>query len=110
MFIKKKSNKLEIVYDISSGIPFRWEYEIKDNSVCEFVKVKSKGEKKRKPICGGNVQNTYIFRGLKSGKTKIIFKLINIADNNISEVDEYNIEVDDDNNTILLSKEHKRNI
>lgn len=110
MLIKKKSNKLEIVYDISSGIPFRWEYEIKDNSVCEFVKVKSKGEKTRVPICGGKVQNTYIFSGIKPGKTKIIFKLINISEDCLVEKDEYNIEVDDDNNIILLSKEHKRNI
>ena len=102
--------KLEIVYNINAGIPFKWEYEIKDNSICELANIKSKGEKTKKPICGGNIENIYTFKGIKSGKTIILFKLINIADNNISEVDEYNIEVDKNNNIILLSKKNKRSI
>lgn len=108
MLKNKKTKKLEIVYDMNSGIPFRWEYEIKDNTICEFVESKSVGEKTKVPICGGKVETTYIFKGLKEGKTKIIFKLVNFADNYLSEINEYNIEVDKDNNITLLSKKEKR--
>ena len=52
--------KLEIVYNINAGIPFKWEYEIKDNSICELANIKSKGEKTKEPICGGNIENIYI--------------------------------------------------
>lgn len=104
MFKKKKN--LEITYDISAGIPFRWEYEIEDTTICEFVESKSICEKAKEPICGGKVEISYIFRGLKSGKTRIIFKLINFADNYLSRVDEYNIKVDK-GNIIILSKDKK---
>ena len=106
MFKKKKSKNLEIVYDINAGIPFRWEYEIEDNTICEFVESKSVGEKAKEPICGGKVEISYIFRGLKSGKTRINFKLINFADNYLSRIDEYNIKVDK-GNIIILSKDKK---
>lgn len=108
MFKKKKSNNLEIKYDINAGIPFRWEYEIEDNTICEFVESKSVGEKTKEPICGGNVETTYIFKGLKPGKTNIVFKLVNFADNYLVEENIYSIEVNKDNNVILLSKDIKR--
>ena len=105
---KEENNTLEIKYDISSGIPFRWEYEIEDKEICEFVESNSQGEKAKEPICGGKVYTTYIFKGLKEGKTKIIFKLINFADDYLSEINEYNIEVDKNHKIALISKEEKK--
>ena len=101
---KENSNFLEIKYDLSSGIPFRWEYEIENNKICEFVKSESKGEETKEPICGGNVETKYYFKGIKPGKTKIIFKCINFADNYQSKTDEYKVLVDDNLNITLISK------
>ena len=102
---KKKNNsskKIEISYDISSGIPFRWEYEIEDNTIVELIKKETKGEKTRVPICGGQLNIKYIFKGLKEGKTKIIFKLVNFADNYIDREEVYNISVDNNLNIKII--------
>lgn len=104
---KKNQNILEIKYDISSGIPFRWEYEIENKKICELTKSTAKGEKTKEPICGGNVETTYFFKGLKRGITIIRFKLINIGDGYISKIDEYKIEVDENLKINLISKEEK---
>ena len=102
------SKLLEIKYENSSGIPFRWEYEIENKEICEFVKFKKQGEKTKRPICGGSIEKTYYFKGIKEGTTKIIFKHINFADNYLSEINEYTIEVDSKLNISILSKENKR--
>ncbi len=105
---KKKDNLLEIKYNLSSGIPFRWEFEIENSKVCDFVKRESNAEKTKEPICGGNVETNYYFKGLKKGKTTIIFKCINFADNYLSEIHEYKVMVDDNLNISLISKEERR--
>ena len=102
---KKKNNsskKIEISYDISSGIPFRWEYEIEDNTIVELIKKETKGEKTKEPICGGKLTIKYIFKGIKEGKTKIIFKLVNFADNYIDREEVYNISVDKNLNLKII--------
>ncbi len=111
MFIfnrKKKENLFEIKYEMSSGIPFKWEHEIEDKEICEFVKKEVTGEKTKEPICGGPIEITYYFKGLKEGTTKIIFKYINFADNYVSEINEYQISVDKELIITLISKEEKR--
>lgn len=102
---KKKNNsskKIEISYDISSGIPFRWEYEIEDNTIVELIKKETKGEKTKEPICGGKLTIKYIFKGIKEGKTKIVFKLVNFADNYIDREEVYNISVDKNHNIKII--------
>ena len=102
---KKKNNsskKIEISYDISSGIPFRWEYEIEDNTIVELIKKETKGEKTKEPICGGKLTIKYIFKGIKNGKTKIIFKLVNFSDNHIEREEKYDVSVDEKLNIFLL--------
>ena len=107
---KKKENKnlLDITYNESSGIPFKWEYEIEDNTICEFAKTISKVEKTKEPICGGKVDTHFLFKGLKQGTTKIIFKYVNFADNYLSEINTYTIEVKEDLKPIIINKEEKR--
>ena len=97
-----KSKKLEISYEMSSGIPFRWEYEIKDEKIVEFVKREVKGEKTKRPICGGPITIKYIFKGIKEGKTKIIFKLVNFTDNHIERKEEYKVSVDEKLNINII--------
>ena len=36
--IENNSKLLEIKYTISSGIPFKWEYEIENKQICEYIK------------------------------------------------------------------------
>ena len=111
-FIKKKKdpNILEIKYNLSSGIPFKWEWEVEDQTICNLVKCTSHGEQSKEPICGGKVETTYFFQGLKSGTTKIIFKCINFADNVVSEIDEYTVTVDQKLKIKLTSKENIKGI
>lgn len=111
LFKKKEKidpNLLDITYSVSSGIPFRWEYVIEDESIIKFEKINYVSEKTKEPICGGNVDHHYLFKGLKRGKTKIIFKYVNFADNYLSEIETYKVEVDKDNIIKLISKESKR--
>ena len=98
----KKSKKLEISYKMSSGIPFKWEYEIIDETIVEFVKKEVKGEKTKRPICGGPITIYYYFKGLKEGKTKIVFKLVNLTNNSLEKEEEYNISVDEKLNIALI--------
>ena len=112
VFKKKRktedSKPLEIIYEKSSGIPFKWEYEIENTNICKFERSYSIGEKTKEPICGGSVETHYLFKGLQKGKTKIIFKCINFADHYISEINEYKVEVDQDKNITLLEKKIKK--
>lgn len=101
-WMKDKDKILKISYRMSSGIPFRWEYEIKDESVVEFDRKETVGEKGNDKICGGPITINYYFKGLKEGKTKIIFKYVNFADNYTDSVEEYNVIVDKDNSIRLF--------
>ncbi len=107
-FKKKDPNLLEIKYSISSGIPFKWEWEIEDQTICNLVKCTSHGEQTKKLICGGKVETTYFFKGFKPGTTKIIFKYINFADNYVSKIDEYTVIVNQNFKISLVSKEEKK--
>ena len=105
--IENNSKLLEIKYNLSSGIPFKWEYKIENNEICEFIKCESKGEKTKEPICGGNVETSYYFKGIRKGKTSIFFKCRNFVDNYQTKIDEYKILVDDNLNITIKSKIEK---
>ena len=96
------SKKIEISYKISSGIPFRWEYEIEDESIVKLMKKETRGEKTKVPICGGQLNIKYIFKGIKEGNTRIIFKLVNFADNYIDREEEYKVSVDEKLNIKII--------
>ena len=108
---KKKENvpspkELVLQYRISAGIPFKWEYEIKDNKVVEFVKqYVSENDYNKKAICGGTLEINYVFKGLKKGKTNIIFKYVSIDDKKVHEEENNVVVVDDELNISLESKE-----
>lgn len=107
---KEESNVLIIKKDISSGIPFRWEFEIENKDICEYIKKESKGEKTKEPLCGGKIETIYCFKGIKEGTTKIIFKYKNFADNYISQIEEYKVVVDNQLKIKIDSKEIKNDI
>lgn len=98
----KVVTELELTYEINAGIPFRWEYEILDNSVVEFVRsYVLKDENEERLITGGPVYTNYVFKGLKEGSTTITFKLVSITNECKPEIVIHNIKVDKDLNIFI---------
>lgn len=103
MFWKKNSEKqITITYRIAAGIPFYWQYKIKDPSIVEFVEKKHRSTTKKKNLCGAPYDTDYIFKGLKEGKTTITFELFSISENKVDRKEKYKVEVDKDLNIRLI--------
>ena len=71
---------------------------IEDESVVEFVETKDVTSEEDKKLDGGPVYISYIFKGLKEGKTTITFKYVNITDNSIEKEDKVTVKVDKSGN------------
>ena len=95
----KNPKELEIMKDISAGIPFRWEYEIKDQDIVEFVRSYVVKDENTGGKVGAKVHTNYVFKGLKEGNTDITFRVVSIT-NEYEPYDEtiYHIIVDKDLN------------
>ena len=98
-----KSKELELTYTINGGVPYKWEYEIEDDSIVEFVGTKDITSDKDKKLLGGPVYINYIFKGLKKGKTTIIFKYVSIIDGSIEKEDKITVKVDNYKNISLVA-------
>lgn len=94
--ISKKEDLYEITIKKTAGIPFKWEYEIEDEEVLQYVKAYVlRDDNEKNHTTGGNVYVNYCFKGLKEGKTKVTFKEVSIEnENDISEKLEYTLKVD----------------
>ena len=97
------SKELELTYKTNGGVPYKWEYKIEDESIVEFVKTKDITSESDKELTGGPVYINYIFKGLKEGKTTIIFKYINITDNSIEKEEKVEVKVDKYKNISLIA-------
>lgn len=97
------SKELELTYKTNGGVPYKWEYKIEDESIVEFVKIKDVTSESDKELTGGPVYINYIFKGLKEGKTAIIFKYINITDNSIEKEEKVEVKVDKYKNISLIA-------
>ena len=97
------SKELELTYKTNGGVPYKWEYRIEDESIVEFVKTKEVKSESDKELTGGPVYINYIFKGLKEGKTTIIFKYINITDNSIEKEEKVEVKVDKYKNISLIA-------
>ena len=110
-FVIKKGTKvdnpkqLELTYEINAGIPFRWEYEIEDESIVKFVKSYVVKDENTGGKVGAPVYTNYVFEGLKEGTTTITFKYVNFADNYVSGERKHIVKVDKDNNISLIREE-----
>ena len=95
-FIKKSSGskELELTYKTNGGVPYKWEYEIEDESIVKFVRQYEVDKNKGKLIDGGEVELNYVFKGLKKGKTTITFKYVNIVDKSVAKEEKNTIKVD----------------
>ena len=104
-YLSKKdesSKKIELTYKQSAGIPFRWEYEIEDESIVKFeksyvIKVENKGGN-----VGAKVYTNYVFKGLKKGTTTITFKFVNFTNNQIVKEEKNIVKVDNNLNISLV--------
>lgn len=95
--------KLEITKEINAGIPFKWDFEIEDESIVKFDKSYVIRDDNKGGIVGASVYTNYVFRGLKEGTTKVTFKFVSITEDNYpEEKDVYNIKVDKDLNISLV--------
>lgn len=108
LFNKINSNpkQLELTYEINAGIPFKWEYEIEDDSIVKFVKSYVVRDENTGGKVGASVYTNYVFESVKPGTTTIKFKYVNFADDYISGERKHVVNVDNDLN-ISLVKEDK---
>ena len=106
LFILKDnfSKTIELTYQTSKGIPYRWEYEIEDESIVKLEK--SFVDDKNKRLKGGTIYEHYVFSGLKEGKTKIKFRYVEFTKNKIEKEEVINIKVDKFKNIsmVVISK------
>ena len=105
VFDNNSSKELKLTYKINAGIPFRWEYEIEDESVVQFVKSYVVKDENKGGIVGAPVYTAYIFRGLKEGETTINFKYVNFTEGEVTGVEKHKVKVDKDKNISLISEE-----
>lgn len=96
--------EVEITMTINAGIPFKWEYKIKDKSVVKFVKQYVKEDNNNDGIVGAEVSTNYVFKGLKEGKTEVVFKEVSITDGSVVKEETYILKVDKNKNIKIVSE------
>jgi hypothetical protein len=101
--VDNSSKQLELTYEINAGIPFRWEFEIEDDSIVEFKKSYVIRDDNKGGLVGGKIVTNYVFVGKKEGVTKVTFKYVNFTDDNYPTKEEvHKIKVDKDKNISLV--------
>lgn len=101
--VNNSSKVLELTYQTNGGVPYKWEYEIGDESIVQFVETKDITSEDDKELVGGPVYINYIFKGLKEGKTTITFKYVSVIDGSIEKEEKLNIKVDNHKNISLVA-------
>lgn len=94
---------LELTYTINAGIPYKWEYEIEDKSIVEFVKSYVIEDKNVGGMTGAPVSTNYVFKGKKEGKTTITFKKVSVVDGSVAEESKNTVKVDKNKNLSLIA-------
>ncbi len=98
--------QLELTYEINAGIPFKWVYEIEDESIVEFVKSYVIQDDNTDGKVGASVYTNYVFKGLKEGETTITFKVVSITgEYEDSQIEVHKVRVDSDLNISLIKEE-----
>ena len=77
--IIKNPKELELTYEISAGIPFKWDFEIEDEDVVQFVRSYVVKDENVGGLVGGKITRNYVFKGLKEGETSVTFKFVSIT-------------------------------
>lgn len=89
------NDELKLSYEINAGIPFRWEYEIKDPDIVRLDRSYKEYDDNTNGKVGGKVSTAYVFKGIKPGKTTITFKMVSITgEHEPTNITVHRIEVD----------------
>ena len=91
-FLATRKKAGNIVLKTNSGVPYSWTYEIENPQIVKFKAKKAKA--KNKNLAGGEVTETYIFKGMKKGTTTITFKYKSITSNRVEKTVKYKATVD----------------
>ena len=89
LYLKWPNNKITL--KTNGGVPYTWQYTIKDDSIVKFKKKETKV--KDKNLAGGEVIEYYFFEGLKKGKTTIKFEYKSIVDSKVDKTKTYKVTV-----------------
>ena len=100
--LANKPKQLELTYEKNAGIPFKWEFEIEDESIAKFVKSYVVKDENTNGKVGASVYTNYVFKGLKEGKTKITFKFVSITDEKVEKEETHTVKVDRNKNISLV--------
>lgn len=103
IIINNSSKVLELTYKTNGGVPFKWEFEIEDESVVEFVKTHDIKDENKGGKVGAPIYTNYVFKGLKKGNTTITFKYVSIIDGSVSSKETLNVKVDGKKNISLVA-------
>lgn len=98
----ERNKNLEITVNTNGGVPYKWVYEIEDESVVQYVKDYVVEKNTDKNVEGGRVQINYVFKGVKPGNTKVKLKYVSIVDGSVDTEESYNLKVDRRNNVSLV--------
>lgn len=96
-----RNENLEITMKSNAGVHYEWIYEIENKSIIKFVK--NYVVDKNDSLEGGYISTNYVFKGLKKGESKVIFKYVDISDHsNIAKTEELLLKVDSHKNVSLV--------
>ena len=102
---KKNTKEIEITREINAGIPFKWEYEIKDKDIVEFSRSYVLKDDNTGGKVGASVYTNYVFKGLKEGTTTITFRVVSITgEYEPTNEETYKINVDKDLNISIVNE------
>ena len=101
---KESTKELKLTYKTNGGVPYKWEYEIEDETIVKLVKTENATPEEDKHLDGGPVYINYTFKGLKEGETTITFRYVSIVDNSIDKEERVNIKVDKNKNISQINK------
>ena len=93
---KNDDKTLKIAVQTNGGVPYKWEYEIEDESIIKYVKTKEIENDNKDGKVGAKVVLEFHFKGLKKGSTTIKLKYVSITDNTVAEENVYKATVDKD--------------
>lgn len=77
----------------NSGLISEWTFRIEDTSIAEGVDMKSTARDDN--LAGGIIDQEFIFKGKKAGRTKIIFQFGSFNSGEVQEQRVYQIEVNE---------------
>jgi len=106
IFLPKKegSKTIELSYKTNGGVPYKWEYSIEDSSVVKLEKTYVVEDKNKDGMVGAPIITNYVFKGLKEGTSKVIFKYVSIVDGSIDKEEVNTLKVDKNNNISLVTE------